>query len=771
MNIAFDWLKDWVKTDKSAQEISDELSVKGLEIEHLEKWSKYAADFDNLVVAEVVKKWKHPDADKLNLTLVDNGSETVQVVCGAPNVAEGQKVVMAKVGCTITLANGDSFKIKKSKIRGEESNGMLCAEDEIGLGKGHDGILILPEDSEVGTSLSTLYQNTETDIMEIGLTANRGDAASHLGTARDVAALYNTKVHNLPEAFVIGNKASVAVNIEDGKTCSSYAAVELEIQNGDSPEWMQNRLKSICIEPKNVAVDITNYILHDMGQPMHAFDAEKIGNAISVRRATKGEKLTTLEDKEIELKPENLIIADENGPIALAGVMGGLHSAIDNNSTIIVLECAHFNAAVVRKTAKSHFISTDSSYRFERGVDPNLGAQALSKAIGLFKEFANAKVLGSTLAKGEAIPNRIIEIGMAYIQKMCGADIPEERMKQILGSLGFEIEGSKENWKIHVPSWRTDCLYPVDIVEEVLRIYGFDNVPLPDQLKLSMPVFKGAEKRKYENKIREYLAAQGFMEISTNSLVGAKDFVEEDQKELVNISNPLSIDMGVMRLKLQPSMYKTMAYNQNRKNEFTHFFEIGNTYKMNGTDTSEEQQLLVAVMGNQTRPGWEETQKEVDQYFVKSQINRLLNAIGKPWDAKAIALGNSTAEENKMHGLEHTVYWTQINLAALLVNSTKGLKVKSIPKFPEVSRDLSLVVKKSAGFDQWKKQIKQAGPLLKAHSVFDIYEGKPLGSDERSIAISFTFSHENRTLQSEEIDEVMNKLIALFEKGGAIIRK
>lgn len=771
MNIAFDWLKDWVKTDKSAQEVSDELSVKGLEVEHLEKWSKYTADFENLVVAEVTKKWKHPNADKLNLTLVNTGTEILQVVCGAPNVAEGQKVVLAKIGCTITLSNGEQFAIKKSKIRGEESNGMLCAEDEIGLGKGHDGIILLPQDSVVGTSLSKLYDNVQTEVLEIGLTANRGDAASHLGTARDVAALYETSVEDFPKEYHVQNNAAVKVNIADLKACSSYIAIEMDIENGASPEWMQNRLKSIGIEPKNAAVDITNYILHDMGQPLHAFDAEKIGRSISVRRAAPGEELTTLEDKNIKLKPENLIIADENSPLALAGVMGGKNSAIDEHSKKIVLECAHFNAAVVRKTAKSHFISTDSSYRFERGVDAKLGLHALTKTLDLFEKYANGKVTGSFAAKGDSIPERSIEISPVYINKMAGADIPVDRIKQILLSLGFDISDNGTSWTVAVPSWRTDCLHAVDIVEEVLRIYGFDNIPMPDQLKLSMPIFTGAQKRKYENKIREYLAAQGFMEISTNSLVSAADFDPSEKEQLVEISNPLSTDMGVMRLTLQPSMLKTMAYNQNRQNNYTHFFELGNTYKKSGSDTTEDQHLLIASMGKQTHPGWEEAQRDSDSYFIKSNVQRLLDSIGKPWKEKYILLGKSSTEENKKYGLEQNVYWAQLNIAKLLSTKTKGVKVKSTPKFPSVARDLSLVVQKSNPFSQWKKVMKQAGPLLKTYHVFDIYEGKPLAAGEQSIAISFIFQHESKTLQNEEVDAIMNTLIEKFEKAGAIIRK
>ena len=771
MNIAFDWLKDWVKTDKSAQEISDELSVKGLEVEHLEKWSKYTADFENLVVAEVTKKWKHPNADKLNLTLVNTGTETLQVVCGAPNVAEGQKVVLAKIGCTITLSNGEQFAIKKSKIRGEESNGMLCAEDELGLGKGHDGILILPEDAVPGTSLSQWYTNVETEVLEIGLTANRGDAASHLGTARDVAALYETSVEDFPKEYQIQNNASVEVRIADLKACSSYVAIEMDIENGSSPEWMQDRLKSIGIEPKNVAVDITNYILHDMGQPLHAFDAEKIGTRISVRRAAAGEELITLDDKEIKLKPENLVIADENGPLALAGVMGGKHSAIDGHSKKIVLECAHFNAAVVRKTAKSHFISTDSSYRFERGVDAKLGLHALTKTLELFEKYANGKVTGSSICKGDSIPERSIEISPAYIHKMAGADIPVDRMRQILLSLGFDISNNGDSWTVAVPSWRTDCLHAVDIVEEVLRIYGFDNIPMPEQLKLSMPIFTGADKRKHENKIREYLAAQGFMEISTNSLVSDSDFDASQKEQLVEISNPLSTDMGVMRLNLQPSMLKTMAYNQNRQNSYTHFFELGNTYKKADSDTAEDQHLLIASMGKQTHPGWEEAQRDADAYFIKSNVQRLLHSIGKPWKDEYILLGSSSPEENKKHGLEQSVYWAQLNMAELLSTKTKALKVKPTPKFPSVTRDLSLVVQKSNPFSQWKKVMKQAGPLLKTYHVFDIYEGKPLATGEQSIAISFIFQHESKTLQSEEVDGIMTTLIAKFEKAGAIIRK
>lgn len=769
MNIAFHWLKDWVNINESAATVANELSVKGLEVEHLETWKKYNADFDNMVVAQVTKKWKHPDADKLSVTEINTGHETLQIVCGAPNVAEGQKVILAKVGCTISLPSGESFVIKKSKIRGQESNGMLCAEDEIGLGKGHDGILVLPPNTPIGTAVSELYQNKIDEILEIGLTANRGDAASHLGTARDVAAIFKAPLTQLPNPFVADGQAKINIDIQDKEACSQYTAVLLNIKNESSPLWIQERLQSIGIEPKNAVVDITNYILHDMGQPMHAFDASKLGNHISVRRAKSGEKLITLDKKELDLLPKNLVIANEQGPVALAGVMGGQSTAISLQSTQMVLECAHFNAAVVRKTAKSHYLNSDSSYRFERGVDPQLGPYAISKALDLLTKYASAQIIGSVQATGNKIETRTIHTSSEFISQMAGSPIASQEQKTILESLGFTIKETGNNWEVAVPSWRTDCVYEVDLVEEVLRVYGFDNIPMPQQMKLSMPVFKGAQLRVKENKIREYQAAQGFMEISTNSLVSIEDF--EDKNELVHITNPLSSDMGVMRLSLLPSMLKTMSYNQNRSNSFTHFFEIGKSYRLDGENTQENKELIIAAMGNQTRLGWEKKDIETNFYFIKSHVQRILQSQKLKWDDKHIQISETTAEQNKKFGLDKNVHYAILKLDELFKQKTKDLKVKSIPKFPRVSRDLSLVVNKNIAYSTWKKIISQANPLLLAHTVFDIYEGKPLADTEKSIAITFEFGHDSRTLQGTEIDAIMNKLMDDFEKAGAVIRK
>jgi phenylalanyl-tRNA synthetase beta chain len=775
MIISVSWLRELVHTTASTQEIADALSVSGLEVEHQDVWESVPGGMQGFVIGEVKTCSKHPNADKLSVTTVDVGAaELSPIVCGAPNVAAGQKVIVALPGATVTVPGKGTFVIGEAKIRGEVSRGMICAEDEAGLGTSHDGIMVLPADAPVGMLAADYFGVVRDEILEIGLTANRGDAASHLGVARDVAALFQTTV-TLPEipARPLGTGKFQFV-IENPEFCSYYFGLDIEnTQVSASPDAIQNRLRAIGIEPKNAIVDATNYTLHTLGQPVHAFDADKIrGNTIRVRLAQAGETFTTLDKVARTAKGGELVIADEGGIIALAGVMGGLESAVSETTTRVLIESAHFNPSLVRKTARAHGLNTDASFRFERSTD----SQMCRKAAFYTADRIMASCGGTSTTANHHLAHEFeakkLTLYPSKLTAFAGTDIPEAEIHSILTSLGFELNTISEGIEVTVPSWRNDVIDTVDLYEEVMRIYGYDKIPLTGKMRASLPAFTGMFSQQKTNMASAFLIAQGFHEIMNNSLTSAAHVVVD---EAVRLTNPLSTDMEYMRSSLLPGMLQSAAYNRNRKAHNIHFFEFGRTYRRVAGKTEEIQKLALLVGGNETEESWETKAKTAGYYFLRRVVENMLHTLGIAKDLDTLfTIEKVTANALKAADVEGEFWYVEMDWAALMQAASKGSQKRVIapPKFPFMRRDLSLVVDKSMHFESLKAAIdSRKEPLLKKINVFDVFEGKPLEAGKKAIAIAFYLGHDESTLTDELADTAMQGFIASFEKIGATIRR
>lgn len=827
MNISFAWLCDILQKELSAQEVAERLSVSGLEVEHTEIWESLPGALQGFVIGEVLTCAPHPDADRLSLTTVNIGKgEPLSIVCGAPNVATGQKVVVATVGAIVSMPGKESFEIKKSKIRGAVSEGMICAEDEMGVGSSHDGILVLPSNVTVGTAAADFFGVVRDTVFEIGLTANRGDAASHLGVARDVAALFglplptlsgfsfptvgsnitpiqssssseipNTGASEASGDFPQNNSAELAgfttgntengmstafsdfprkeirvVRIDAADFSDHYIGVSLSgIQVADSPEWLQHRLRAIGIEPKNNVVDATNYVLHHTGQPVHAFDAARLNGSVSVRFAAAGERLALLDGREIELSESDLVIADATGPQALAGIMGGSRSAVSPETTEIFLEIAHFHAGTVRKSAKRHVLNTDASFRFERGID-RLGMLNVARFLStLMVKIAGATVLGYEDAESKPYTAKYIDIHIDKLNAFAGFEYPVTKVKDILGALGFLVSG-EDSLTLAVPSWRNDVSREVDVYEEIMRIYGYDAIPMDGKMQISLGNFQGIQKKFREDIIREFCINSGFYEAQNNSLVAADWYAAE--APLVRLSNPLSSDMGVMRLSLVPGLLQSVAYNQNRQAKSVRFFELGRTYEKTDAGYKETPVLTLVAWGDADVESWESAKRGVDYFDMKRWITALLqrldsglsiddtniHAVSKAWLKKAEVKGSVIAVE--------------IPLKKLLKAGRKTFKYEAVSKFFGMRRDLSLVVDQNTPFASLKQLVKQHKiKYLSEVRVFDVFEGAPLEAGKKAISLSFHFNRGDSTMLDADADKLMLKLMEVFESNGALIRR
>ena len=806
MNISFAWLCDILQKELSAQEVAERLSVSGLEVEHTEIWESLPGALQGFVIGEVLTCVPHPDADRLRLTTVTVGQgEPLSIVCGAPNVAAGQKVVVATVGTLVSMPGKEPFEIKKSKIRGAVSEGMICAEDEMGVGSSHDGILVLPSNVTVGTPAADYFGVVRDTVFEIGLTANRGDAASHLGVARDVAALFGLPLPTLASAFKnfprnidaplthsVTNSADSS-NVESGAGLSvalldlprkeirgvridaadfsdHYIGVSLSgIQVADSPEWLQHRLLAIGIVPKNNVVDATNYVLHYSGQPVHAFDAARLSGSVAVRFAQAGERLALLDGREIALTEQDLVIADASGPQALAGIMGGSRSAVSSETTDIFLEIAHFHAGTVRKSAKRHALNTDASFRFERGIDrlgmPNVAA-FLSE---LIVKIAGATVLGYEDVETKPYIAKHIDIQASKLNTFAGFDYPATKVKDILGALGFLVSG-EDSLTLAVPSWRNDVSREVDVYEEIMRIYGYDAIPMNGKMQISLGNFQGIQKKFREDIIREFCINSGFYEAQNNSLVAADWYAAE--APLVRLSNPLSSDMGVMRLSLVPGLLQSVAYNQNRQAKSVRLFELGRTYEKTDAGYTETPVLTMVAWGDVEVESWESAKRGVDYFDMKRWIAALLkrldsglsiddtgiHAVSKAWLKKAEVKGSVIAVE--------------IPLKKLLKAGRKTVKYEAVSKFFGMRRDLSLVVDQNTPFASLQQLVKQHKiKYLSDVRVFDVFEGAPLEAGKKAISLSFHFNRADSTMLDADADKSMLKLMEVFESNGALIRR
>lgn len=805
MTISFDWLKTLFPTTLPAAEVAALLTGSGLEVESLEELESIPGGLRGVVLGTVLTCERHPDADKLSLTTVAVGDDAPrQIVCGAPNVAAGQRVVVALEGAMLYPSQGEPFKIKKSKIRGAASEGMICAEDEIGLGQSHAGIMVLDTDLPDGTPAAAYFGLGSDTIIEIGLTPNRADAASHYGVARELRALLSQPAH-LPDVSAFATPASgdnIRVTIEDDQACPRYAGLLLDnVQVGPSPEWLQRRLRSIGLSPINNVVDVTNFVLHELGQPLHAFDAAQVtGAAIRVKRAEAGEKFVTLDGVERTLLADDLVVANAQGePMALAGVFGGKTSGVSEATTRVFLESAYFAPAVVRRTSQAHGLKTDASFRFERGTDPYMVPTALRRAALLLQEVAGARIAAPVVdVFPHSIPNSQVRLRLDRVAKLIGQEIGEERIREILEGLGIKIEQQVANeWLLAVPPYKVDVTREADVIEEILRIYGFNNVALrPHNSASFLSPFPNPDPEVVRQKVASLLSGQGFSEIITNSLTNSQYFEKADapDEKLVRILNYNSQDLNVMRPALLHSGLEVVRHNLNRRQRDLKLYEFGRTYQRTAAGKYQEKTVLgIWLTGAATAETWQHPSQKATFHDVAGAVQQVLAALGHaqpapqptqhPYLAGGLALlvqnqpvgnvGAVSPQVLKRLDVSQPVWYAELDWDWLLKKYKASLVARELPKFPEVRRDLSLVVDKAVTFEQLRTIAqKTEKKLLQGLNVFDVYEGDRLEAGKKSYSVSFALQDPTQTLTDQAIDQVMQRLIQQFEKqAGALIRK
>ena len=801
MQISYNWLKQFINIDWEAEKTGNLLTDLGLEVEGIEAFQSVKGGLKGIVVGHVLTCVKHPNADRLKLTTVDLGDgEPVQIVCGAPNVDAGQKVPVATVGTTLYDDKGEPWKIKKGKIRGEVSNGMICAEDELGLGDSHDGIMILEEDLKPGTPLAKIFEVEDDYVFEIGLTPNRADAMSHMGTARDLrAGLIQSGVH--PEfitpstsSFRIDNRTQkISVQVLNNEKAPRYCGITLSgLTVKESPAWIQNRLKAIGLTPKNNIVDITNYVLHELGQPLHAFDLAKIaGKQINVKTVAAGTKFTTLDGIERELHEEDLMICDAEKPMCIAGVFGGEHSGVTEETTSIFLESAYFDPVNIRKTAKRHALNTDASFRFERGIDPNITEYALIRAVLLIQECAGGEVTSDVV---DFYPKKIedhqVVLNFDRAEKLIGEAIPKETIKSILSSLDIKINNITESGiGMTIPAYRNDVTREVDVIEEILRVYGYNKIQFKSKLNASVSKSSRFADHKIQQVTGTLLASLGFNEILNNSLTSPvyaslNDAFKEDYN--VTMLNPLSTDLSVMRQSLLFSGLEVVAFNSNRRQPDLKLFEFGKSYHNFPGGREEYKHLTLLLSGKQNAENWFQQQQNTTFFDLKGSVEAVLSRLGiAQWKVKpvkdaqfsegleytvqkkqVVSFGLVSKAIRKHFDIEQEVLFADFNWDTILdLVQQNSIKFVPIPKNPAVRRDFALLLDQEVTFDQiYQEAFMVEKKLLQNVALFDVYEGKNLPEGKKSYAVSFTLQDEHKTLTDKEIDKIMNKLQQRFEK-------
>lgn len=804
MNISWNWLKEYIQLDVDVEKASQILTDIGLEVEGLEKYQTIKGGLEGVVIGKVLTCVDHPNSDHLHITTVDvGGPEILPIVCGAPNVAAGQTVVVATEGTK--LYDGDKeFVIKKSKIRGEVSCGMICAEDEIGVGTSHDGIMVLPDSIPAGTPAADYFNVKDDYIIAIGLTPNRIDAASHVGVARDLAAYMNLKSPvqlNIPsvQAFAMSNKPSpISVTVERQDLCPRYSGLVISgVTVKDSPEWLQTRLKSIGLRPINNIVDVTNFILHELAQPLHAFDVAKIeGNEIHVRTVADKTKMVTLDGVERELSSEDLMICNANKPMCIAGVFGGLDSGVTESTTSVFIESAYFNPASIRKTARRHGLSTDASFRYERGIDPNITNYALKRAALLIQEVAGGEICSPLFdSHPEKFPSFPVTLNLDKAYTLMGKNIGDDVFKKILK--GLEIEIVSENGRtleLLVPPYRVDVQRAEDVVEDVLRIYGYNNIEFSDNLHAAITHMDGVDQTKIRNTIADMLVDSGWCEIMNNSLTNSSYYanLESDIKNhLVKILNPLGAELDCMRNTMLFSALEVVSHNLNRQQNDLSLFEFGSIYFTKASEGSvtdkygESRQLSLCITGKQRAQFWGEKQQDTNIYVLKSAVQKVLMKLGMSNiqfvtknddmlsglectvlnNVVVARLGSVSKSILKQFDISKPVYFAEIYWDVLVSKYHRKTQVKELPQFPFVRRDLALVIDSHVQFEQIKKiAFSTERRLLKQVNIFDVYEGKGIVSGKKSYAVSFILQDEQKTLKDAQIDDVMNRLIAAYKK-------
>lgn len=798
MKISYNWLKDFVKKDKSPQELSDILTETGLEVEGLEKIETIKGGLDGVVVGEVLTCVPHANADRLQVTAVNVGEEKpVQIVCGAPNVREGIKVVVATLGTTLYPSPDEPFKIKKSKIRGVESEGMICAEDELGLGEDHDGIMILPKEAKVGQPAKEFFQLQEDYSIEIGLTPNRSDAMGHIGVARDVIAYLNTHERanlklELPnvDAFKVENENNkVEVKVEDSTIAPRYVGVTVsKVKVQTSPDWLRNRLMAIGLVPINNIVDVTNYVLHELGTPLHAFDLNKVGNKIVVKNAKGGDKFKTLDGEERSLQNTDLMITNGDKNLCLAGIFGGENSGVSEKTTDIFLEAAYFNPVTIRKSAKHHGLNTDASFRFERGVDPNIIMYALKRAALLIQEVAGGEI---GMKPADVYPNFIenhqVKFNFENCNRLIGKSIPKEEVYAILENLDIhKVKEENDEAYLEIPTYRSDVTREADVIEEVLRIYGYNNVPEPDQFKVSLNSNDDKSAEHIYNNVANSLVSSGFYEIMSNSLTKS-EYIEKVKSEVLKMENniemlnPLSQELDIMRRTLIFQLLEAVEHNQNRQNPDVKFFEFGKVYHKFEDRYVENRRLILGISGQKYEEKWNNPKKEVDFYDLKGYVNLILDQFGvrnklRLKESKKSLLNHSielyiakikigeigwVPKNIKQElGVKNSVYIADLDWDNLLdCLKMNKVKFKSLPKTFAVRRDFSLLLNKEIRFEEIEQIASKADKkLLKEIDLFDVYEGDNLPEGKKSYAVSFVFQDDEKTLKDNQVDKIMDKI-------------
>ena len=801
MKVSYSWIKDYLNVELSAEDCAKVLTDTGLEVEGIQEIESIKGGLKGLVVGEVLTCEQHPNADRLQITNVDVGSETLQIVCGAPNVAAGEKVVVATVGTTLYDDKGEPFKIKKGKIRGEDSIGMICGADEIGMGAPQDGIMVLDGNVKSGIKASE-YFDLETDtIFEIGLTPNRSDAMGHIGVALDLRAGLAAQGQKLEltkpsvEAFKVDHSDLIInVEVEDQEACPRYAGVTISgLQVKESPEWLRRRLEALGLSPVNNVVDVTNYVLHETGNPLHAFDASKIkGNKIVVKTLVKDTKFTTLDEQEYKLDASDLMICNAEDPMCIAGVFGGLESCVTEQTTSIFLEAAFFNPVSVRKTAKRHTLNTDASFRFERTVNPNTVIWALKRAVLLIQEVAGGSVSSEVIdIYPTPIENFIVDFSYDKCDKLIGEAINRTSIKDILANLEIQVlEENAGGLKLSVPPYRSDVQREVDVIEEILRIYGYNNIGIKGRINTSLSIVPKPDSHKVQEQISDLLTSNGFHEALCNSLTKASytnglDSFNKDSQ--VVLMNPLSQDLNAMRQTLLFGGLESLAYNINRKESNVLLYEFGKTYNRYGDDFVEERRLAMWMTGNKQEENWNVSNAKVDFFHMKGMVEKLLQKLGlnkgvslsqiqtdilsegllyKIRKKKVVEVGLVRNSILKNFGVKQEVIYADLNWDLIMeMLKNQNAKYKEVSKFPAVRRDLALLLDKQIAFAEIESiALRSDKNFLKEVNLFDVYEGDKLPEDKKSYALSFIFRDEEKTLTDKVVDKSILKIFKSLEQ-------
>tara|TARA_B100001287_G_C22685930_1_gene533604 strand:- start:763 stop:3177 length:2415 start_codon:yes stop_codon:yes gene_type:complete len=803
MKISFNWLKCYLDFDLTPEETAEILTDTGLEIEGIQIFQDIQGGLEGILVGEVLSCEKHPSADRLQVTRVNLGDQTVQIVCGAPNIAEGQKVLVATVGTNLYPNSGETFKIKKAKIRGVESFGMICAEDEIGIGDSHEGILVLPVDTSIGTPAAELYNIYSDFQLEIGLTPNRCDAMGHIGVARDLKAFLNFHKNQklnlrLPDTKISFPKSKdtdkIRITIEDGVKCPRYIGAILDdIQVQESPKWLKNRLKSIGLEPINNVVDTSNFVMYEYGTPMHAFDRSKLGRDIIIKKADKGSSFKTLDGIERRLNGEELMIISNDKNQCIAGVLGGINSGITKTTKSIFLESAIFDATSVRKTSKAHGIQTDASFRFERGVDPSFTADAMNRAISILQEISGAKITMKPLVIDTFDSlEKTITFSIDFVNQRLGTTLKTKEVTSILESLDFKCTiDSNKHIQSTVPQYRNDVTRPEDILEEILRIYGFNKVELPKKWNISFPVEDEKNSENLQRRTSEWLVANGFFEVMNNSL--RRNDLTRSKLKSVEILNPLSKELQTMRRSLYFGLLENINYNQNRQQQVQRLFEFGKSYRVDGEKYIETRELAFVLTGRTHDLSWQNKSRTLNFFNLKQTCEALIQKLGlklkieeganekglfeRSYQYKIekeilIEFGQASLTHCKNAGVKSNIFIALCNWDKLIKYSNSKINFKDLPKTFYIRRDFSLILDQNIEYAAIEKIGYTANKkLLKDISLFDVYEGDKLPEGKKSYAVSFIFQDDNETLQDGIIDPIMEDIrVRLKNELGAELR-